>query len=308
MELFLLGVVDVNGVENYTQTDVQELARCLTGFQIVNDAGVFVSSRFDGGTKTLFTGKSYQASGVIGLEDASGTPLPAARNLIDILFRHRDSDPSGGALTMPRFLAKKLWEYFAYPAPAKSLLDQLTPAFIAGGFVVTDLLRAIFLHDEFYSEAAKTRSVKNPCEYAFSAIRALRARTNGRSLPDLLEAMGMALFDPPNVNGWANGTAWLSSGQFLSRFEFAQVLAAGRESELKLDPTRLYDPAATSADSVVDALLAALAIASRVPGPVRQELIDYFEGATNFLDPVVIEKKVRGAITLMLQLPEFQLH
>jgi uncharacterized protein (DUF1800 family) len=308
MELFLLGVVDLNGVENYTQTDVQELARCLTGFQIVGDAGVFVPSRFDGGTKTLFTGKSYQASGVIGLEDASGNPLPPAQNLVDILFTHRDSDPSGGALTMPRFLAKKLWEYFAYPAPAKSLLDQLTPAFIAGGFVVTDLLRAIFLHDEFYSEAAKTRSVKNPCEYAFSAIRALRARTNARSLPDLLEAMGMALFDPPNVNGWANGTAWLSSGQFLSRFEFAQVLAAGRESELKLDPTRLYDPAATSADVVVDAFLAALGIASRVPGPVRQELIDYFEGATNFLDPVVIEKKVRGAIALMLQLPEFQLH
>ena len=45
-----------------------------------------------------------------------------------------------------------------------------------------------------------------------------------------------------------------------------------------------------------------------MPAGARQALIDYFEGATNFYDPTVVEKKVRGAIALMLDLPEFQIH
>jgi uncharacterized protein (DUF1800 family) len=305
MELFTLGVSDLNGVDNYTQNDVVAIARCLTGFVILNDAGVFDPSRFDGGTKTLFQGKSYQATGNIGVEDGSGNLLPPARNVIDILLSHRDSD---GALTIPRFLAKKLWEYLAYPAPTKALLDALTVAFIANGFVIADLLRAIFLHDEFYSDAAKTSSVKNPCEYAVHAIRAFKAKTNASTLPDHLEAMGMGLFDPPNVNGWQNGLPWLSSGQFLSRLEFAQALAAGRDSTLRITPTHLIDTRATSAGPVVDALLGRLGIAAHVPAGARQALIDYFEGATSFTDPTVIEKKVRGAVALVLALPEAHLH
>ena len=300
MELFVLGVNDLNGNANYTQTDVQENARALTGFVIQNDVGVFQSSRFDAGSKTVLG-----VTGNLGVVDANGVLLPPAQNVIDVLFGHTDSD---GELVMPRFLGKKLWEYFAYPGPTKARIDEITGPFIAGGFVIADLMRAIFLHDDFYSDEAKSSTVKNPCEFAFSAIRATRASTNAKSLPDHLANMGMALFDPPTVNGWDNGFAWLSSGQFLGRFEFAQALAAARSGDLKLSPTRLFDRSATTAGQVVDGLLAALGIAAQVPSDARQVLIDYFGGATNFYDPMVIEQKVRGAIALMLDLPEFQVH
>lgn len=300
MELFVLGVNDLNGLPSYTQTDVEEIARALTGFVIVGDQGVFQSNRFDTGSKTVLG-----VTGNLGVVDANGAVLPPATNVIDVLFAATDSD---GALTMPRFLAKKLWEYFAYPNPPKALVDELTGPFIAGGFVVRDLLRSIFLHDEFYSDEAKTQTVKNPCEFAFSAIRATRASTNAKSLPAALADMGMDLFEPPTVNGWNNGLAWLSSGQFLARFEFAQALAAGRSGELKLNPMRLVDRSATDAGAVVDQLLAVLGIAAHVPADVRHALVDYFAGATNFYDPTVVETKVRGAIALMLDLPEFQLH
>jgi hypothetical protein len=241
----------------------------------------------------------------VGVVDASGALLPPAQNIIDVLFAHTDSD---GELAMPRFLARKFWEYFAYPSPSKARVDEIAGPFIAGGFVIADLLRAMFLHDDFYSAEAKSSSVKNPCEFAFSALRATRASTNGKPLPDHLANMGMALFDPPTVNGWDNGLAWLSSGQFLGRFEFAQALAAARSGDLKLSPTRLFDRSAVSADEVVDELLVALGIAAQVPADARQALIDYFAGATNFFDSQVIEQKVRGAIALMLDLPEFQVH
>ncbi len=300
MELFVLGVNDLDGNPNYTQTDVEELARATTGFVIQDDEGVFDPSRFDGGSKTVLG-----VTGNLGVVDAGGNLLPPATNVIDVLFAHTDTDSE---LAMPRFLAKKLWEYFAYPNPTKARVDELTGPFIANGFVIADLLRSIFLHDDFYSAEAKSQSVKNPCEFAFHAIRATRASTNAKPLPDHLANMGMDLFDPPTVNGWSNGLAWLSSGQFLGRFEFAQTLAAGRVGDLKLSPTRLFDRSATSADQVVDELLVALGIAAYVPPDVRQALIDYFGGATNFYDPTVVEQKVRGAIALMLDLPEFQIH
>lgn len=311
MELFVLGVFDLNGVETYTQTDVEQMARCCTGYQIdfATDLGYFNPQRFDSSAKSLFVGKSYEALGNIGFEDASGALLPPQYNVIDILFAHRDSD---GELTMARFLAKKLWEYFAYPSPAKALIDEIAAPFIAGGFVIRDLLRAIFLHDEFYSEQAKTSSVKNPVEYALSAMRATKASSNYTQIPALLEAMGMDLFDPPSVNGWANGLSWLSTGQFLNRFEFAQTLAAGRDLKLiKMKPTQIFDDDATSADQVVDELLSVFGIASRVPAGARQALIDYLNDPappTSFSDATVIERKVRGVISLILQLPEFHIH
>ena len=306
-ELFTLGVVDLNGNANYTQTDVSEMARALTGWQIDSDTdlGFFLPSRFDGGTKTVYAGNPGQKTGNLGVVDATGTLLPPATNVLDAIFGHRDSD---GELTMPRFIGKKLWEYFAYPGPSKALVDDVVAPFVSGGFVIRDLLRAIFLHEEFYSEAAKTSSVRNPCEYAFSAIRSLRARTNGKTLPDLLSDMGMDLFDPPSVNGWNNGFAWLGTGQFLARLAFGQTLAAGRTSDLLLSPTKLFDPASTDAAQVVDALLGHLHVATRVPAGTRQALIDYFGGATSFTDPAVVEKKVRGAVALMLALPHMQTH
>jgi uncharacterized protein (DUF1800 family) len=312
MELFVLGVKDQNGVDNYTQVDVEQITKALTGWQIVADAGVFTDARHDHGNKTLFAGKSYQAGPAdLGVVDAAGVLLPPSTNVIDVLLTHRDSD---GALTVPRFLGKKLWEWFAYPNPSKTLVDEITTAFIANpsgdpkGFVVRDLLRSLFMHDEFYSDQAKTSTVKNPCEFTFHAIRALKAKTNAKTIPDHLDDMGMDLFDPPGVNGWGHGLSWLSSGLFLARMKFAQTLAAGRDSDLKLTPTKLIDRASVDATDVTDQILAKLGVSAHVPAEARQALIDYFEGATNFLDPNVLEQKVRGAIMLALSLPEFQVH
>jgi hypothetical protein len=57
---------------------------------------------------------------------------------------------------------------------------------------------------------------------------------------------------------------------------------------------------------VIDGLLSKLGIASHVPPAVRQELITYF--GTDFSDPLVVEAKVRGAVALILALPEFHIH
>jgi hypothetical protein len=97
-------------------------------------------------------------------------------------------------------------------------------------------------------------------------------------------------------------------GQFLARMNFAQALAAGRDSDLKLVPSKVIDRTSQNASEVVDQILASLGVGAEVPSGARQALIDYFEGATDFLDPTVLEQKVRGAVMVALSLPEFQVH
>ena len=65
---------------------------------------------------------------------------------------------------------------------------------------------------------------------------------------------------------------------------------------------------ATTAREVVDGILPRLQIQNSIPSDARQALIDYFDGETDFKDPIVLETKVRGAVALALQLPEVQVH
>jgi hypothetical protein len=304
MELFVLGVKDLNGNDNYTQDDVEQITKALTGWQIINDAGAFTDSRHDHTNKTLFG-----ASGDLGVVDAAGTLLPPATNVIDILFAHEDSD---NELTVPRFLGKKLWEWFAYPNPSKTLIDEITANFIANpsgdpkGFVIRDLLRSIFMHDEFYSAQAKTSSVRSSCRFV-SAIRALKGKTNGRSFPTTSRTWAWTSSAARRERLGSRPVVGLER-LFLARMNFAQALAAGRTSDLKLTPTKVIDRNSVDAADVADQILAKLAVTQYVTPGARQALIDYFEGATNFLDPTVLEQKVRGAVMLALSFPEFQVH
>ncbi len=309
LELFVLGVFSFDGSEeNYTQDDVIAVARSMTGFQIDDkDVGFFNPGRWDDDPKTVFAGKPFEATGIFGVEDGSGSLLPPATNIIDVIFSHEDSS---GNLTMPRYIGKKLWEYLAYPNPSAALIDSITTDFRAGGaFVISDLLRAIFLSDEFYSTEAKSSSVKNPCEFLFGAMRGLEAKSKHDLTPNALEDMGMELFEPPSVNGWNNGLPWLSTGQTLARYEVGQAIAAGRDKNLiLLKPSKIIPKDATTEEEVVDEILSRLGVAGKTPAGTRQALIDYFEGQNDFDDDDVVETKVRGAIALALQLPESNIH
>ena len=309
LELFVLGVFSFDGSEeNYTQDDVIAATKATTGYQInEKDIGFFNPNRFDDSTKTIFAGKPFEVTGNLGVEDETGALFPPATNIIDILFTHTDSS---GNLTMPRFIGKKLWEYFAYPDPDAALIDEITADFRSDGkYVISDLLRSMFLHDEFYSEQAKTSSVKNPCEFLFSAMRAMEAKSKHTFTPEGLELMGMELFEPPSVNGWNNGLPWLSTGQTLSRFAVGEAIGGGRDKNIMLlKPNKIVPKNATTAEEVVDEILGRLGIAARTPSETRDALVAYFEGLTNFDDDYVLDTKVRGAISLALQMPQANIH
>jgi uncharacterized protein (DUF1800 family) len=317
MELFTLGPQDVHGVDNYSQTDVVELARALTGFacdQRRKKGGVAVREwAFDSGDKTLFEGRYFEVSGNLGVEHPDGTPFPSDRNVIDLLFTHRDSDDRP---TLARFISRKLWEWFVYPDPALAHVDEVADVFVQSGYVVRDLVYAILTHDAFYSTQARESTAKTPVDFALQSLRVLGARSNMKETPKALESMGMELFNPPGVEGWNHGEPWLATGRYLARFHFAQELAGGgernqkgkrRKGAYRFKPEKLVDGSAQTTEQIVDALLGRLQVA--VPSATRQALIDHANGdETTPGSGEWADTHMRDLLVLMLSLPEFQVH
>jgi uncharacterized protein (DUF1800 family) len=271
MELFTLGPVDEDGNPNYTQQDVVMLARSLTGFYYDHSKKPTVAlhpSRFDAGSKLLFATRPFQRLGVLGVQDFDGTSLPPETNVIDALFAHRDSR---GRPTLARFLVRKLWAWFATPEADAALVDELSTLFVASDYQIGPLLSALLSHDAFYAEEARASTPKNPVEFVTQAMLALGVKSNLRELPRLLSRMGMDLFDPPGVEGWQHGPAWLATSRYLARLELAQALASGRgKNGFSFKPK---PPVAATPESLVDAALARLGL--EVSGATRQRAIDY---------------------------------
>ncbi|HLX60698.1 MAG TPA: DUF1800 family protein [Planctomycetota bacterium] len=340
MELFTLGVYQFDadaGFDdshpNYTENDVHQLARALTGWVNVSKKGVGEWSQdlpyWDGGRcddngdgkpddVTIFgvTNNNFR------IDDAvAGTP----DDVLGLIFSQPDFE---GNTQTAMFLARKFWTAYVYawPSPGlKSILAPLAQTFVDAKFEVEPLLRAIFTHDEFYSDQAKSRTVKNPVEYIAASMKLLGINTDGKNVggsPELGDAasdMGMRLFDPPNVAGFKGGLTWINSSTLLARLDFARNLAASDKGKnsFKLDVIPgLPKSAAADPQVVVDAILSYLGLNSgplAITADERNELLTYATsgGPTLDLSSTTTDDariKVRGLLSLAMQTPEYMMH
>jgi uncharacterized protein (DUF1800 family) len=305
MELFTLGPIDEDGVPNYTQDDVVELARALTGFswdwKDKKQTVYLDPSRFDDGPKQLFTGRPHAMAGMLGVEHADGAPFAPSANVLDALFEHRDSQ---GRPTLARFLVRKLWAWFATPEVEDALVDELSDAFVASGYDIGALLRALLTHDAFYSDEARSSTTKMPVEFVLQAALALGAKPKLKEIWRSLRDMGMELLDPPGVEGWQHGAAWVATSRYLARLQLAQSLASGRGGKdlFRFKPKLPKD---ASVAGLVDDALARLGL--EVSEATRQQLIAHL-GEGELGSQAWYEMKYRGLFVLLLSLPEFQVH
>ena len=295
MELFTLGI------GNYTQTDVTELARALTGWTVQNytqadnyNGATFVvnAAQHDNGTKTILG-----RTGNWNVADA-----------IDILLNASDSRGSISG----RFIGRKLWSFFAYEDPPDFIVDQLAAVYVSSGRVIREVMRAIFSSPEFYERHARKTWVRSPVEYAVAAVRMLEGTTDFATPTASLSGMGQVLFDPSDAKGWDWGLSWMNTGTVFSRATMANTLASNRGTTgTRFDPAKiLQGKDASSADKAVDIVADRLNV-SDVSATIRQSWIDYmntgdsgqFVAWTN--TPANVDKKVRGLVHLMLTSPAF---
>ena len=224
MELFTLGAD--RGA--YTEDDVRELARALTGWDSDWSAELgyhnfrVEASRHDPTTKTVFG-----AAGPFDWEDA-------ARMCV-----HHPLHPS--------FFVGKLWSYFIPTPPSEGERQALEATYVQSGYGVRPVLEAILLHPALH---AGPRMVKPPVVLLAGMLRALRRSIDTESWIWYSQNAGQRLFRPPDVSGW-DDTRWLDTSTVRGRWE---LVARGlRDRQLEDDAIDDYDPAETPEQAVAAA-------------------------------------------------------
>ena len=220
MELHTLGV---DG--GYTQKDVQEVARCFSGWTIQkpNEQGLFVyrPGLHDDGEKM-----------VLGHKILPGGGIADGERVLDILA----TQPSTA-----KFIATKLARRFISDDPPKSVIDRAAAVFLKTDGSIRETLRAIITSPEFFSPAAYRVKMRSPLEYVAAAMRALNAETDGdRPVLDVIGRMGQPLYGRITPDGYSDrAEQWLSSGAMIARLNFASALATNRIKGTKVNLEKL---------------------------------------------------------------------
>jgi uncharacterized protein (DUF1800 family) len=253
MELHTLGV---DG--GYTQKDVQEIARCFSGWTIQkpNEQGLFLyrPGLHDDGEKV-----------VLGHKILPGGGIADGERVLDILATH----PSTA-----RFIATKLARRFISDDPPPSVIDRAAAVFLKTDGSIRETLRAIVTSPEFFSTTAYRAKVRSPFEYVAAAMRAMNAETDGdRPVLDLISRMGQPLFGRITPDGYSDrAEQWLSSGAMVVRLNFASALATNRIKGTTIDSTKLLNGIDQADKDAVTVRLISLTVMGDVSSATRTTL------------------------------------
>jgi uncharacterized protein (DUF1800 family) len=248
MELFTLGV------GNYSEKDVQDVARAFTGWTLDTPLGsvkvnrptppeyvqfpsitrdgmapTFVAAQHDDGEKAVF-GKT----GRFGVDE-----------VLDLIVRQ----PACG-----RHVAGRLIAYFGANDPQGRLRERMAAAFRDSHYEIRPMLQVLLTSAEFYDPAIRGAKIKGPVRLLVGACRDLRLTgTATPSLAQLTAACGEELFNPPTVKGWPAGADWISASTLPQRYRLGESLVENKTPEeapplgrLRLEAVS-RDPARTAA-------------------------------------------------------------
>lgn len=235
MELFTLGRADKNNNSNYSEQDIKEVARAVTGWRVNNStlAGFFDSSRHDSGTKTIF-GKSgtYNLDGVI-----------------DLLFEKK-------ADKIAWFLSLKLFTFFISAEPDVDFIQAMADLMISKNFVVSEVLTEVFSSDYFYQNGLLGSRIKSPTEVFFGFLRHFEIepsselreyiRIRMQSLNEELlrpdTVFGWDGYNPPKSDGIPGHYAWLNTNLLPSRWNnLTEILFGRNDAGSEYNPIRLIE-------------------------------------------------------------------
>jgi hypothetical protein len=277
MELFTLGV------GNYTESDVKEAARALTGWQLARGEFRDSAPDHDGGDKTVL-GRTGRWTG---------------DDLVCLLLEHPATS---------RRLAWHLGEWLmGEKAVGAAALDALAAGLRAHDLDVGWAVETVLRSGAFYAEANLGSRVLGPVEFLVGVPRALECFDPPPSsllLGEWAARLGQDLFYPPNVGGWTGGRDWLTTRAIIGRANYAAALVEGRlwARPVPLDGLALAERHGRGRD-LGDVLAFAAELLTGAPPDVawrRRLLADLGPGARRESDTV------RAAIALVVASPEVQ--
>ena len=300
MELFSLGE------GHYTEHDITEAARALTGWSLEPLGQKYIYRPFfhDNGDKTIF--------GQTGNFDGD--------DFIALIVEQPQA---------ARFITSKIWNYFAGQEPSPELNEALAGVFRAGGNNFKPFLRVMFRSEEFYSPDIVRNQVKSPVQWLINSVCVLEC-----DLPPTLVSYGMLrqlgqdLFAPPNVKGWDGGVTWITTNTLLARYNDAQALVegqlppltagdfarkeggAGGEKAMKIfqrvrmggvDVEKILTPEQRASKPTIVAALEHRLFQATLNSEQEQTLREFLDSKTQLSDADIIT-----TIRLMMSTPEYQ--
>jgi uncharacterized protein (DUF1800 family) len=313
-ELFSLG--HDNG---YTQADIVQSARALTGYRMrFAPSGQqyveFDPNRHDTGSKTFF-----------GQTIVGQNATDDYQRVIDITVDNRP---------VAEFVCRKLFEHFCHPDASDVAVNELAAQLRTGGYELKPVLRTLFKSRAFFSAKSKAGIVKGPVEHLIGFCRSTgltpidpkAADEPAAAPPNMLRTLDSVLTQtaqrpsmPPSVNGWPVSEEWLSAQNMLDRANGVRSCITDRTDQANANggadlAAALLPPAATSA-TTVDALAARLHV-TLTPAE-RTQLITYLDTSYNATTQVVtpspfdpanathVAERVRGLLYILAQHPTY---
>lgn len=277
MELFTLGI------GHFTENDVKEAARALTGWTVVNREFKFDEQEHDAGEKTIFGRK----------ETWSG------EDLLKTLLEHPATATRLAGRLCEEFMGEKVIDAAAVESLASSLREH--------GLDIGRAVELILRSEVFFAEANIGNRIPGPVEFVIGTARVLELFDpvpNPLIVAEFAGHLGQDLFYPANVGGWPGGRNWMSTRTAIGRHNYAAALIegqpVGRPAIQALDFTRRHGPT-WELDAIIT-FYAHLLTGADPESAWRDRIL-----GTLGPNPTIDERNLRRMISLMLASPEYQL-
>jgi uncharacterized protein (DUF1800 family) len=295
MELHTLGV---DG--GYTQQDVTEVARVLTGWTAMpyGNGRKNTDRAIANGNKNLIRQGEFlfrkvwhdkKAKVVLGETFPAGGGLEEGERVLDMLTSH----PSTA-----RFISTKLARRFVNDAPSDDLIDEMAETFTKTNGDIAAVMATLAQSRVFWAEAKKRSKMKSPFELAVSSLRALEADVkNPQPMMRWFDRMGEPLYGYLPPTGYPDyAESWANSGTLIARMNFGIHLATGRINgvTLKQLPENSGSLTTEQALAMYSKLLLPAQDTSAIASEVKETV------------PADAERKEVQVISMLLGSPEFQ--
>lgn len=314
LELFTMGI------GNYSEGDIREGARTLTGWRV---AAYKYKPAPNGIFKAYFSPNDHdvQSKQVMGVTITARSEFDNSefqvkeqevKKLIDILFEERPQQ-------IAAFICDKIYRYFVYSSPddvPKDVIDKLSATFISSNFSLKAVYRELFSSKHFFDDAIIGCQIKTPPEYIIGFQRALNTSYKSGSLNlsrDACNQLEMELYNPPNVGSWIGYRTWISTTTYPFRVKFAKDILAGVSDSELISIVKRFDDY-TNLDSVIANLFILLLPVS----PSSERLSFHKDAALSSLagsswnseveaESTKSAAAIREIISTMILIPDFSL-
>ena len=234
LELFTLG--ESNG---YTQDDIVEVARALTGWRHdmygCGPAVTFNPFFFDDGPKTIFG-----QTGNWNYDDVH-----------ELIFTER-------ATEVAHYICEKLYRYFVYDKPDETVIEAMAQTFLDNNWEISAVMRQLFKSGHFFAERMLNTRIKSPVEVMSGLFTQLGMVYNENFndgtvdyLTYICQELGQEIFNPVDVAGWPGYHAWLNENTLAFRWRFSADFIYGTFANSDVSRDKLVQLALELADGEI---------------------------------------------------------